>query len=225
MESKFEKNFTDQGYLMNYEKPQSFSFLKNQVFQFKIEFSEISPLIWRRIQVPADYNFWDLHVAIQDSMGWLDYHLHHFEIRGKSKQKESHIGIPDFDRMSDLEEVYPGWEIPISVYFNDLGVTAKYIYDYGDFWEHSIKLEGYMYREKGIKYPICIGGDRACPPEDCGSVSGYYNVIETLSDPKSDDYEEMKTWVGENWHPEKFNKNVVKFDNPYKRWKSAFLKR
>ncbi len=135
-------------------------------------------------------------------MGWFDYHLHHFEIRGKSKQKESHIGIPDFDRMSDLEEVYPGWEIPISVYFNDLGVTAKYIYDYGDFWEHSIKLEGYMYREKGIKYPICIRGDRACPPENCGSATGYYNVIGTLSNPENDDYEEMETWVGENWHPD-----------------------
>jgi hypothetical protein len=157
-------------------------------------------------------------------MGWLDYHLHHFEIRGKGKRKESHIGIPDFHRMEEPEEVYPGWEIPISVYFNDLGVSAKYIYDYGDFWEHSIKLEGYMYREKGIKYPICIGGDQACPPEDCGSVSGYFNVIETLSDPKNDDYKEMKTWVGENWHPEKFDKNKVKFDNPYKRWRTAFLK-
>ena len=108
MKSRFDKNYTDQDYLMNYEKPGNNYFLKNQVFQFKIELLEISPLIWRRIQVPGDYNFWDLHVAIQDSMGWLDYHLHHFEIRGKGKRKESHIGIPDFDRMEELEEVYPG---------------------------------------------------------------------------------------------------------------------
>lgn len=221
MKSRFEKNFTDKGYLMNYEKPRNISYLKNHVFQFKIELLEIIPLIWRRILVPADYNFWDLHVAIQDSMGWFDSHLHHFEIRGKGKRKETRIGIPDFDRMDDLEEVYPGWEIPVFTY--DLGVEAKYLYDYGDFWMHNIKLEGYIYREKGIKYPICIGGDRACPPEDCGSVSGYYNVIETLSNPENDDYEEMKTWVGENWNPEKFNKDDVSFENPYKRWNTAFL--
>ena len=92
---------------MKYVKPQNISYLRNRVFQFKIELLEISPLIWRRIQVPADNNFWDLHVAIQDSMGWLDCHLHHFEIRGKGKRKESHIGIPDFERLEELEEVYP----------------------------------------------------------------------------------------------------------------------
>jgi len=112
---------------MKYEKPKSLSFLNNQVLQFKIELQEITPTIWRRILVPADYNFWDLHVGIQDSMGWLDYHLHYFEIRGKGKKNAVHIGIPDFDRNEDLQEVYPGWEIPVISYFNDLGVEAKYI--------------------------------------------------------------------------------------------------
>ena len=210
---------------MNYKKPGNLSILNNQVFQFKIELQEIIPTIWRRILVPADYNFWDLHVAIQDTLGWLDYHLHHFEIRGKGKRTAFHIGIPDFDRNDDLQEVYPGWEIPLFIYFNDLGVEAKYLYDYGDSWMHTVKLEGHIYREKGIKYPICIGGERACPPEDCGGVSGYYNVIETLSDPENDDHEKMKTWVGKGWNSEWFYKNLVKFDNPHKRWKAAFLKR
>ena len=225
MSSKYEKNYENRGYLMNYKKPRSLYFLKNQVFQFKIELQEISPIIWRRILVPADYNFWDLHVAIQDSMGWKDYHLHHFEIRGKGKRKAANIGIPDFDRMEDLEEVYPGWEIPVFVYFNDLGLEAKYLYDYGDSWMHAVKLEGYLYQEKGIKYPICIGGERACPPEDCGGVSGYYNVLETLSDPTRDDYQDIKMWAGQDWNPEWFYKDLVKFDNPYKRWKSAFLEK
>jgi hypothetical protein len=210
---------------MNYKKPGNLSILKNQVFQFKIELQEINPTIWRRILVPADYNFWDLHVAIQDTMGWLDYHLHHFEIRGKGKRTAVHIGIPDFDRNDDLQEVYPGWEIPVFIFFNNLGVEAKYHYDYGDSWMHAVKLEGYIYREKGIKYPICIGGERACPPEDCGGIIGYYNVIKSLSDPENDDYEQMKTWVGKGWNPEWFYKDLVKFDNPYKRWKVAFLKR
>ncbi|MBN2522582.1 MAG: plasmid pRiA4b ORF-3 family protein [Bacteroidales bacterium] len=136
-----------------------------------MELDEIEPKIWRRIQVPSEYNFWDLHVAINDAMGWLDYHLHHFEIKGKSKQKVVHIGIPDFDRTNKLQEVYPGWEIWMMAYFNDLGVQAKYLYDYGDFWMHTVKLEGYMHREKGLKYPFCIDGERACSPEDCGGIS------------------------------------------------------
>lgn len=225
MKSRFEKNFTDKGYLMNYEKSPNISYYKKFVYQFKIELKEISPLIWRRILVPPDYNFWDLHVAIQDSMGWLDYHLHHFEIRGKGKRKETHIGIPDFDRNPELEEVEPGWEIPVFVHFNDFGVEAKYNYDYGDDWWHSIKLEGQIFREKSIKYPICIGGERACPREDCGGVPGYYNMLETLSNPKDDDYKSMKTWAGKDWNPETFNRKDVKFENPYKRWKIAFLEK
>lgn len=225
MKSKYAKNYTERGYLMKYEKPRAYPFYKNIVFQFKIELFDIEPLIWRRILVPSDYNFWDLHVAIQDSMGWLDYHLHHFEIRKKHKREESRLGIPDFEGMADMPEVFPGWEVPVHLYFEELGMEARYNYDYGDDWWHTVKLEGYIYREKGIKYPVCIGGERACPPEDCGGAYGYYNVLDTLSDPDHDDHEAMRTWVGEGWDPEKFNKDEVEFDNPYKRWKGAFLKK
>jgi len=199
------------------------SYVKNQVLQFLIELDGISPLIWRRIQVPSNYNFWDLHVAVQDAMGWTDSHLHHFEIKGKGKRKAERIGIPDFERWSELPEVFPGWEIWISAYFNDLGVQATYEYDYGDGWIHHIRHEGYIYRDPKIKYPVCIGGERACPPEDCGGVGGYGNLLAVLSNPEHEEHDEMKVWVGQDWSPEKFNPNNVKFDNPYKRWVTAFL--
>ena len=221
--SRYDKNFTDQGYLMNYKKGVSISPFKNRVLQFKIEMPEIMPLIWRRIQVPWDYNFWDLHVAIQDSMGWLDYHLHHFEIKGRSKKTVEHIGIPDFDRLGELQEVLPGWEIPVTNYFNDLGITAKYLYDYGDSWWHTVQLEGYMHRQKKAVYPVCLGGERACPREDCGGTHGYYEMLKTLSDPTNEDYKDMKTWAGEDWDSEVFSRDQVHFDSPYKRWKNAFL--
>jgi hypothetical protein len=224
MPSKYEKNYTDDGYLMKYHKDPNVSPYKNWVLQFKFELPEIEPLIWRRILVPTNYNFWDLHVAVQDSMGWLDYHLHHFEIKGKGKRKEERIGIPDFDRFDDLPEVYPGWEIPVLSYYNDLGVTAKYLYDYGDSWWHKIQLEGYLLKNKKFKYPLCIDGERACPPEDCGGTSGYYELLATLSNPEDEDYEDMKIWVGENWNAEKFDKNKIEFMNPFKRWENAFLK-
>jgi hypothetical protein len=225
MASRFDKNFTDQGYLMNYEKGSNVLPYKNWVLQFKIELPEISPLIWRRILVPSNYNFWDLHVAIQDSMGWLDYHLHYFEIKGKGKKKTEHIGIPDFDRFEEMQEVFPGWEIPVLNYFNDLGITAKYLYDYGDSWLHTVRLEGYLIKEKNLKYPLCIGGARSCPPEDCGGGPGYTELLATLSNPENDDYENMKKWVGEEWDPEYFDKDMIEFWNPYKRWKKAFLEK
>jgi hypothetical protein len=224
MTNRFEKNYTDKGYRMNYLKLPDPGYSKNYVFQFLVELQGISPLIWRRIQVPASCNFWELHVAIQDTMGWLDYHLHHFEIKGKGKRKTERIGIPDFEGSGELPEVFPGWEITTSAYFNDLGVQATYEYDYGDEWIHHIKLEGYIYKEPKIKYPVCIGGQRACPPEDCGGVRGYGNLLAVLSDPEHEEHEEMKVWVGHDWDPEKFNPSEVKFDDPYIRWVNAFLR-
>jgi Plasmid pRiA4b ORF-3-like protein len=72
----------------------------NLIYQFKITLEDISPAIWRRILVPARYTFWDFHVAIQDSMGWLDYHLHAFELKAPGSGKRVEVGIPDeeFDR-------------------------------------------------------------------------------------------------------------------------------
>ena len=223
MKRRYLDNYTEDGYIMKYEKtPRPFN--KKWMLQFKIELKRIEPLIWRRIQVPADYNFWDLHVAIQDAMGWSDSHLHYFTIKGKSKRNARDIGIPDFYYIDEDLEVWPGWEIPVVEYFNDLGVEANYLYDYGDYWEHFVQLEGYIYNNRRTKPPFCVGGERACPPEDCGGVDGYYKLLEILSNPKHDEYEEMKIWAGKDWDPEKFDPNEVKFDNPYKRWRNAFLK-
>jgi prepilin-type processing-associated H-X9-DG protein len=75
---------------------------KNRVYQFKISLREISPVVWRRIQVPSNYSFWDFHVAIQDSMGWLDYHLHQISIKRPHAHKITEIGIPDDEGFTEL---------------------------------------------------------------------------------------------------------------------------
>ena len=192
------------------------------IYQFKITLKEINPPIWRRILVPENYNFWDLHVAIQDAMGWLDCHLHAFRIRRKHSRTFTEIGIPNEDRFEDEPEILPGWEVPISEYFYDVGDACNYEYDFGDGWAHEVLLEGFLIMEKDQKYPKCIDGKRACPPEDCGGVPGYYNLLEILSDTSNEEYEEMVSWLGEKYEPEKFNTEEVKFDNPKKRWKRAF---
>jgi hypothetical protein len=176
--------------------------------------------------VPAKYNFWDLHVAIQDSMGWLDYHLHVFRIPQKHKRKPIEIGIPQDEW--DGENVTPGWEIPIVYHFTEPGQTMEYEYDFGDGWSHEILLEAILLKEKGITYPQCVAGERACPPEDCGGISGYYHLLEILRDPNHVEHEENIDWLKGHaknycpYDPEEFDCKGVRFDNPKKRWKIAF---
>ena len=189
------------------------------VFQFKIVLDNTEPPIWRRFQVPGDYTFWDFHVAIQDAMGWFDCHLHDFEI-GKAKTRdEKHFGIPGPDG-EDLSEILPGWKYFIKDYFSlDGNPRSKYWYDFGDDWWHTITLEKILPVISDISYPSCVDGERACPPEDCGGVWGYYNMLKILKNPKRKDYKDIIEWLGGKFDPEDFNPNEIKFDNPGKRLK------
>ncbi|WP_136799234.1 plasmid pRiA4b ORF-3 family protein [Desulfosediminicola ganghwensis] len=193
--------------------------------QFKIELLEISPIIWRTIQVSARYSFWDLHVAIQDSMGWLDYHIHEFKIKPPRKRNFISIGIPHNEYEN---KTLPGWETKVTDYLNEPGDFALYEYDFGDGWEHKVTLESKFLADDNVKYPICIKGERSCPPEDCGGVPGYYELIEILSDKKHERYEDMVYWLENHaksympYKPEIFDSSSVEFWNPKKRFNMAF---
>ena len=198
----------------------------NIIYQFRIELREIKPTIWRVIQVPSEYSFWDLHVAIQDAMGWLEYHLHTFLFQTPHKTKNTEIGIPD-DEFTD-HEVLPGWKIPMIGYFTEPGKSAIYDYDFGDGWSHYVLLEGILLKEKGVKYPLCLGGERACPPEDCGGVPGYYELLKILREPNHPEYEDYIEWLKGHaknyfpYEPDNFDPGKVAFGDPRKRWKIAF---
>ena len=195
---------------------------KGLAYQFRIALREIEPEVWRRIVVPARYSFWDLHVAIQDSMGWLDYHLHTFRVRNPVTGDIDQIGIPDDDAFEGDEPWLPGWEIPMTAYFQQPGDRADYDYDFGDGWEHDVVLEQIVSRIPGKKYPICLDGARACPPEDCGGVSGYEDMLQVLRDPSHEEHERMLEWVGGCYDPKKFDPTKVRFESPMKRWRLAF---
>ena len=113
----------------------------DHILQFKVTLLGIKPPIWRRIQVPCTYSFWDLHVAIQDAMGWLDYHLHQFSVRVPGSRKPILIGIPDENGFLDDPEILPGWELPVARFITLADRRTKYDYDFGDGWEHSVILE------------------------------------------------------------------------------------
>ena len=97
-----------------------------------------------------------------------------------------------------------------------------YKYDYGDGWVHLIEYEGERPKQVDVKYPLCVAGERACPPEDVGGTPGYERFIEAISTPRHPERKELLEWVGGKYEPNKFDPKKVKFDNPTKRWKNAF---
>jgi hypothetical protein len=136
-------------------------------------------------------------------------------------EKIEDIGIPGKE-FEDEVDFSPGWERKIARYFPEVGTTADYVYDFGDHWEHSVEMEGIFAREKGIRYPRCIDGRRACPPEDCGGAEGFNDFLETVLVLGSENREEMMTWAGGTYDPKKFDPGEVRFEDPDKRWKEVF---
>ena len=193
-----------------------------RIFQFRVELKDLEPSIWRRIQVPQTYSFWGLHVAIQDAMGWLDCHLHAFRMMEENRCSGVVIGIPDKEFEPIHARTLPGWETPVADYFNDLGATAHYEYDFGDGWVHEVVLEGVLLAELHAAYPLCIGGERACPPEDCGGPPGYGMLIQALANPDNQESKELLDWMGKDFDPDSFTPGDVRFDDPKVRWEKAF---
>ena len=194
----------------------------DQVYQFKITLKGTKPPIWRRILVPETYTFWDLHVAIQDAMGWDDYHLHEFTLLSPKTGRKVKIGIPSDEDVDYGWEVLAEWNQKIAHYFSSDNSKADYVYDFGDGWEHSIKLEKILPRETGVAYPRCIDGRGACPPEDCGGIGGYAEFLEAIGDPANELHEDMLDWVGGSFDPDDFDPNDVEFEDPDSRFKLAF---
>jgi len=170
------------------------------VFQFKITLLEIEPAIWRRIQV-VDCTLDQLHEHIQTAMGWTNSHLHEFEISG------TRYGDPDL-----LEDDFgeADFEDSLEVLLSEVldrrrrGFRFRYVYDFGDSWEHEILLEDRLAGDPKVKYPVCVAGERACPPEDCGGTWGYENLLAILADPKHEEHEEYSEWAGD-FDPEAFS--------------------
>lgn len=184
------------------------------VYEFKITLKGSKPPVWRRIQVPETYTFWDLYVAIQDAMGWTDSHPHEFKLKNPLTGEESRIGIPDAKNIfpSDIK-VLKGWEEKIADWFSPHDDTAEYIYDFGDNWIHRVKLEKILPRNKNIAYPKCINGKRACPPENCGGIWGYEEICRG----ENESQEHFK-----GYDPNRFNPEKIRFDDPKERLRNVF---
>ena len=187
------------------------------VLQFRVELLGVVPPVWRRIQVPSDYTLWDLHVAIQDSMGWEDRHLHAFRVVGSDLT----YGIPDPDGY-DEEETVPGYETGVESVFRPGSAVGTYEYDFGDSWVHLLVMEGYERAEVGVSYPRCTGGERTCPPEDCGGPHMYSEALLAREGPGHPDREMFEHFLEAAFDPDDFRAGEVRFTDPKERWKEVF---
>lgn len=180
-----------------------------RVFKMRIELEGIDPPIWRRILIPAGATFGDLHAAIQGAMGWEDTHLHRFEVRDPDTGAKMFIGRPLEDE-GWQDNVQPGWQYGIADVIGPEAPQCRYVYDYGDNWVHRIVLEGELGVDPNLAYPVCLEGERACPPEDVGGVAGYEDLLRILQDPGNERHEEVREIIGD-FDPERFDPSDVVF--------------
>jgi hypothetical protein len=162
------------------------------LYQFKITLLDSNPPVWRRIQV-QDCTLDRLHEHIQTAMGWTNSHLHQFDIKGQRYGDPELLGdgFEDFECV-DSTVTMVGDILPQA----GKRFAFKYEYDFGDGWEHEVLYEGRPPLEKRKKYPLCLEGERACPPEDVGGVWGYAEYLEALADPQHECHDEYMEWSG-----------------------------
>jgi hypothetical protein len=171
--------------------------MNDRLYLLTIELIDIEPKIWRQFVVPGSITLDRLHDVIQIVMGWKDYHLHDFVI-GKKRYTENPETKDDgaaegLFRLVDLVKLK--------------GRTLRYLYDFGDGWEHEITVEDSRYWNPQLQAPVtCLDGVRACPPEDIGGVPGYYDFCQAVLDPGHEDHEHLTEWyAGFPWYNGAFN--------------------
>jgi hypothetical protein len=170
-------------------------------FDIEISLSTVYPLIWRRLLLrTTGTTFADLHRAIQDACGWWDYHLYRFDEaapRGLVGLAQSRVGIEDAD-----DDAPPADEVPLAPWVGKhVPRACKYVYDFGDDWHHDVVVRDIVSSDERF-FRRLIGGERAVPKEDCGSMSGFERILEfrrTGVDPDGED--DLARWLGD-WQPE-----------------------
>ena len=155
-------------------------------YQLKVTLLETEPPIWRRMIVPGDTTLARLDRIIQAAMGWTNSHLHMFTAGGVLYAEPS----PEWG-----VEVRDEGRVRLANVAREEGEAFVYEYDLGDSWRHQVLVEAVILEAGEARGPRCLGGERACPPEDSGGVGGYYEKLLTLQDPDNDEYEETKVWV------------------------------
>jgi hypothetical protein len=174
--------------------------MSKKVYQIQISLLRFKPKIWRRVLIQSDMLLSDFHKVIQTTMGWTNSHLHQF-IKNEICYSER---LPDDITWEELGSVDY-----LNLKVSDLLVREEeriqYEYDFGDGWNHELILEKILYGDNELEFPVCLAGEMNCPPEDCGGISGFANILEILKNPKDEEYESYIVWFGGKFNPAHFN--------------------
>jgi hypothetical protein len=174
---------------------------EDAVYILRITLEIVEPPVWRRVQVPGSITLERLHTVILKTMGWRDVHLHEFEVGGKR------YGQPEPDEPQ--YKVEPEWKLTLRAAAPTEGARFRYVYDFGDGWGHEVLVEAIQTHAGPLKYPVCLAGERACPPENCGGAPGYANLLDVLRDRTHPEHQEMFAWVGRGFDPERLDLAAV----------------
>ena len=191
------------------------------MFTFHIKLIGTDPMVTRTFKVSSESSMYDLHHIIQVVMGWKNYHLYQFEV--------GELVIAD-KRLWDEEEMGPITdvkEVSVGEVFTKVGTTAVYEYDFGDGWMHHLELVDRSIHPTQEVLLLVISGENACPPEDCGGIHGYKELLEVLKNPIHPEYRETKVWVGSKFNPTNFsvdacNKELGKLNKYTKEYENGF---
>jgi hypothetical protein len=169
---------------------------KTKIFELEIVLEEVQPPVRRRVQVPGEVDLAVLHEVVQSAMGWTNSHLHEFNIAGRR------YGIPDPDwDGQNLTDEAKGKLFRLV----KQGDRFSYLYDFGDNWAHRLTVEKVLPPEPGMRYPRCVSGSGACPPEDVGGPWGYDEFQAVLADPSHPEHDERVEWLGGPFDPHRFD--------------------
>ena len=172
-----------------------------QIFQIKVTLDGIKPPVWRRLLVPGDISLRQFHDILQVAFGWTDSHLHMF------RAGEDIYGSPD--PYGEPGSMKNDARVKLGRVLAKPRDSLIYEYDFGDSWTHQVVLEKVIPETAPANAPSCIGGARACPPEDCGGWWGYVELLKAIRDPRHPEHDEMLEWVGGDFDPERFDPDAV----------------
>ncbi|SCL32838.1 pRiA4b ORF-3-like protein [Micromonospora pallida] len=169
--------------------------MPRQIFQLRVSLAGVRPPVWRRVLVPGGYTLDRVHRVVQYAMGWQDCHLHCFEIDG------TQYGVPDPDDGLPLrDELDTRLDVVVGK-----SSRFRYTYDFGDWWEHDLVVEDVLTADPDERYPTCLDGEGACPPEDVGGPSGHRVLLDALADPAHPEHDAMRDWLGRPFDPTTFD--------------------
>jgi len=177
---------------------------ESRILQIRVDLLLVKEPVWRRLLVPDGIDFWELHVALQDAMGWEDCHLHQFVVDHPDSGERERIGVPDDSGFHGVSNIVPGWQKEVLPYLSGGGHPLLYTYDFGDDWRHEVILEEVREDDRALVLPSCIDGQGQCPAEDSGGAPFWTPA------------------TGED--AAVFDPGAVVFENPQRRWRRMFGK-